>query len=99
MVGRDTPEPNARGECVRRNHGAILAEPRIPRIYSWGSVNCTSLPPTAEGCDERGFRCPGWACGRFRESIVTLAGATKPARAGIPHGMAIAVCQVRIAAL
>ena len=58
----------------------------------------TSLPPTAEACDERGFRCPGCACGRFRESIVTLAGAFKPARAGIPHGMAIAVCQVRIAA-
>lgn len=38
MVGRDTPEPNARGDHVRpRMVQAAVSEPRIPRIYPWGA--------------------------------------------------------------
>lgn len=40
MVGRDTPEPNARGDHVRpRTVQATVSEPRIPRIYPWGVSN------------------------------------------------------------
>lgn len=36
-VGRDTPEPNARGDHVRpRLVQAAVSEPRIPRIHPWG---------------------------------------------------------------
>lgn len=44
MVGWDTPEPNAREECIRRNHGAILAEPIIPRVYPWGVSTSRKTP-------------------------------------------------------
>lgn len=36
-VGRDTPEPNARGDHVRRHYGATVVEPRIPPALAVGS--------------------------------------------------------------
>ena len=43
MVGRDTPEPNARGDYVRpRTVQADVFEPRNPLDLSTGSVNAIS---------------------------------------------------------